>query len=257
MVQTNGKEQVYSAIADVEIQAKPNPFGALETDPGAVVQYEMRGAITITSPVRYGNYTCTAVSPVPVSIKDSHMRTYRGAEYGAGTAYELRILQFVRLSTCTDGSGKVFQPQNESIQVNFDSSYRSTAQSEAELRQIPTPTAEDEAAMKEQQQNAAAAMNDPEVQQALAQLEAMAQSGKTPSQAEMIAIAERLQRNPRVAQMQRPKLSPALEAYGNRPIDYSYLQRTNDPNHLKGEMTLEYGTGRGSQTFSWDLRRVR
>lgn len=256
MVQTDGKQQVYSAIADVELQAKPNPHAAIDPNPDTV-QYEMRGQITVTSPVKLGELTCTAAPSTPVSIKDSGMNLYQGAEFGAGTAYEVRIIQFIRTPDCVTSDGKIVRSEYQTIQVNFDSSYQSAAQSEAALRALAIPTAEDQAAMREQQQVAEAAMNDPEVQQAMAQLEEMARSGKRPSEAEMIALAERLQPNPRVAQIRRPKLSPALEAQANQAVDYSHLKRTRNPDHLKDEMTLDFGAGRGSQTFSWDLRRVR
>jgi hypothetical protein len=255
MVQTNGKQQVYSAIADVELQAKPNPFAHLGDQSSKVTQYEMRGSITVTSPVIRGDLVCNAVNPTPVSIADSGMNLYQGAEFGKGTAYELRIMRFIRLATCQSPTRGTLQAGDETMQVNFDSSYRSAAQSQAALDATPIPTESDIAAMEEQKQAVDAMMEDPEVRQVLERLQ---QSNNPPSEAEMIALAERLQKNPRVAEgTKRPKLSPAAQAAGDRKTDYSQLKRTNTSDHLKDEMTLDFGAGRGSQTFSWDLRRVR
>ncbi|WNZ44751.1 hypothetical protein Q2T42_23440 [Leptolyngbya boryana CZ1] len=254
MVQTDGKRQVYSAIADVELKAKPSDIPSDDSD-GKVVQYEMRGMITLTSPVVKGTYLCTADAPASVSIADSGMNLYQGGEFGKGTAYEIRINRFIRIPNCTSPTLGKLRSDAQTMQINFDSSYQSAAQAEAELNALPKPTEADITAMEEQKRAVDAMMEDSEVKQALERLQ---QSGNPPSEAEMIALAERLQQNSRVVQgVKRPKLSPTLQAAGDRKTDYSHLKRTNNPDHLKDQMTLDFGAGRGSQTFSWDLRRVR
>ncbi len=92
-------DQTYAAIADVELQQKPTSI--YDPNPTAF-QYEMRGSITVTTPLVVSQSgkliaTCKAASPVPVSIADSLMSIYTNDQQMPKNSYEFIISQFIRL----------------------------------------------------------------------------------------------------------------------------------------------------------------
>lgn len=258
-IQVSGQEN-YTAVADVELKQKPTSI--YDPNPTAF-QYEMRGAIALTTPYIVSQrgkivMTCIPVSPVPVSIADSGMSIYTNDEQMPKNSYEFIISQFVRLSQCTDASGRVSRSENQSMQVRFNTSDRPASASN--LPRV-TLSPEEQAALAQQGEAAQAIANHPALQR---EFERMIQrdeaefrrTGKKPSAEAILADVERLRQQgllPKDGEM--PSIDPALQRkLEAQKSDYSHLRRFTNINHLKDQMTVDHGVV--VLNVSWDLRRV-
>ncbi len=250
----------FTAIAEVELQRQP------ETFPGAgVLDFEMRGLITLTSPLetnRNGLRTlCQIQKPiVPVRIEHSGLRLYRGDEERPKNSYELRVFQEVPLGDCVSSDGRRFQRAHNVMEVNVDSSLMAIqGRPQEALPEAPQPlTPEEELVAQERTRAAEALVNDPASQRELEELVARAQrEGRDITTAEAVAWAERLRRRGLMPQT-IPSFTPRREAElrrlgAHRPIDTSHLRRAITLDHLEGEVTLQ--DAHGTSVFSWSLRR--
>lgn len=261
-IQSSG-DQTYTAIADVELQQKPTSI--YDPNPTAF-QYEMRGSITLTTPfviAQSGKHisTCTAASPVPVSIHDSLLSIYINDEQMPKNSYEFVIAQFIRLPRCVDTSGRSIQREYETMQVRFNTSDQPAQAADAINRPvILSPT--EQAELDRVTQAGQAIADDPRLQQALenmiAQDEAtFRQTGNPPSAEEILARVEQLRQQGILPDEDKvPTLKPELQkkldsAY---QADYSNLRKFTNINRLQDEMTVNYGSV--VLNASWDLRRV-
>ncbi|MCU0566150.1 MAG: hypothetical protein MUF49_06095 [Oculatellaceae cyanobacterium Prado106] len=255
----------FTAIADVELQVEPSMLPNPDS-----FRYEMRGLITLTSPVTLiGNNgettTCTPVSSVPVRIEYSGMNILKANDQIPSDRYSLSIYQDVRIPSCVTASGQVIDQPNATIEINFDSNALSTADAEAEAAaDAATPVytlSEADRAATEQAAVAAQQVfgDDSPALQALRAREAeFMRTGRPMTEAEVMAWAEQLQADPALANL--PSLSPeaiaaaAAETATPTAIDARMRPLTNI-NHLQDQTSINQA---GEQyTFSWDLRRVR
>lgn len=255
--------QTYTAIADVELQQKPNNI--YDPNPTAF-QYEMRGSITVTTPYVISQSgkvfaTCTATSPVPVSIADSLMSIYTNDEQMPKNSYEFVIAQFIRLPRCVDANGRSIQREYETMQVRFNTSDRPAQVGGAVNRSVRlSPTEQTE--LDRVTQAGQALADDQRLQQELEKMVAQDEAtfrrtGRQPSAEEILARVERLRQQGILPDEDKvPTLNPELERKLNSAYkaDYSHLRRFTNINHLKDEMTVNHGSV--VLNVSWDLRRV-
>ena len=253
----------YTAIADVELQRKPTNIYDLKP---TAFQYEMRGSITVTTPLVISQSgklfaTCTAASPVPVSIADSLMSIYTDDEQMPKNSYEFVIAQFVRLPLCLDANRRSIQREYEVMQVRFNTSEQlARAEEGVHPEVILSPT--EQAALERVTQAGQAMADDPRLWQEFEKMiaqdeETFRRTGKRPSAEQILARVERWRRQGILPnQDQIPTLNPELKQKLDSvyKADYSHLRRFTNINHLKDEMTLNYGSV--VVTVSWDLRRV-
>jgi hypothetical protein len=254
----------FSATADVELKRVTDMFAN-----STVQEYEMRGEITITSPVTLKTqdklYICTAISPVPVRIEHSRMMIYTGDEEYPQNSYELRIFQNIRTPNCVSQNGNRLDNPHASLEVNFDSSGMVLAARSSNSEQPPviTFTPEEQAILKQQQQSAERMFNNPALQKEMQRLnEQFSPTGQPITQADMLAMIERLQQSGVLPdQTQFPRLPPEREAQlqqqfgaGVRRIDYSHLRRFANINQLQDQVSVTHAGQ--TRTFFWILRRV-
>lgn len=254
----------YTAIADVELKQKP----ASIYDPNPTVfQYEMRGAIAVTTPYVVSESgrivaTCKTVSPVPVSIADSLMSIYTNDEQMPKNSYEFIISQFIRLPVCVDAKGQSIQRENEAMQVRFNTSDQPAQAASAANRPVKFSPAE-QAELDRVTKTGQAIADNPRLHQELEKMieqdeEIFRRTGKRPGEEEILARVERLRRQGILPDGDNvPTLNPELQRKLNSAYkaDYSYLRRFTNINYLKDEMTVNHGSV--VLNVSWDFRRVK
>jgi hypothetical protein len=251
----------YTATADVELRRLPSTFAD-----ATAFTYEMRGEITLTSPVTINTgdkvFNCTAAGPAPVRISGSRMAIYTGDEEYPRNTYELRVYQTVLLPNCVSQTGERINNPNLFVEVNFDSSAMVLAARPPSNETIPevTLTPEEQARAEQQRQSAEAMYNNPAFQRVMQQMQERAQSGRPITQAEALAFAEQLRRSGALPSGdQQPVFSPERQAEFDRQSarlrsDYSHLRRFTNINQLQDQMSVTHAGQ--TRTFSWNLRRV-
>jgi hypothetical protein len=254
----------FTATAEVELQRQPESF------PGSGIDtYEMRGLITLTSPLQSTHNglttTCQILKPVvPVRISRSGLTIYRGDEDFPRNTYEISVFQEVPLGECVSGDGRRSTIPFHSMEVNFDSSQLTIDGRPPDPRPLPESpapfTPAEQAVVDEQLRLAEAMTHHPEMQQGLNDLIHRAQRERraiTPQEA--LALVERLRRRGVIPE-RLPSLSPERQAELKRlggphgAIDTSHLRRTPSLERLEDQMTVQ--TGEINRSFAWSLRRT-
>lgn len=255
----------FTAVADVELQRQQEAF------PGAgVYDYEMRGLITITSPLQTTDKgittTCQVLKPVvPVRIGRSLLRLYRGDEELPKNSYEIEVFQEVPLGECVSSDGSRSTIPFNSMEVSFDSTQMAIdgrPSSPLKLPEAPKPFTPAEQAVADQLANTADAMvNHPEMQRGVQELIDRAhREGREITADESYALVERLRRNGVIPE-RLPSFSPEREAELRRlggehgKIDTSHLRRTRSFDRLEDQLTIQTPWGI-TKTFQWSLRRT-
>jgi hypothetical protein len=256
-------DQTYAATADVELQQKPTSI--YDPNPTAF-QYEMRGSITVTTPLVVSQSgklisTCTPASPVPVSIADSLMSIYTNNKQMPKNSYEFIISQFIRLPSCIDTKGRAIQQEYDAMQIRFNTSEQ-PSQTVGMINRTVTLSPAEQAQLDRVTQTGQAIAEDLRLQQEIEKMiaqdeKAFRQTGKQPSAEELLARIERLRQQGILPDEDKvPTLNPELQRKldSTYKADYSRLRRFTNINYLKDEMIVNYRSV--VLNVSWDLRRV-
>jgi hypothetical protein len=255
----------FTALADVELQRQQEDF------PGAgIYDYEMRGLITITSPLQTTDKgittTCQLLtSVVPVQIGRSKLRLYRGDDEAPKNSYEIEVFQSVPLGECVSSDGSRSTIPFNSMEVSFDSTqmaFDGRPPSPMKLPESPKPFTPSEQAVADQLTKAADAMlNHPEMQRGIQELiDRARREGREITAQESLALVERLRRQGVIPE-RLPSFSPERESElrglggEHSKIDTSHLRRTPSFDRLEDQITSQAPSGI-TQTFQWSLRRT-
>lgn len=255
----------FTAVAEVELQRQQ------ENVPGAGIHdYEMRGLITLTSPLQTTSKgitaTCQVLKPVvPVRIGRSRLRLYRGDGEIPKNSYEIEVFQQVPIGECVGSDGSRSTIPFNAMEVSFDSTQMAIdgrPPASLKLPQAPKPfTPSEQAVADELTKTAEAIVNDPEMQQGLqALVDRARREGREITAEESYALVERLQRQGMIPERLpsfRSEREAELRRLGveQRTIDYSHLRRTPSLDRLEDRLTIQTPWGI-TKTFEWSLRRT-